>query len=74
MDVNINKARIRFLRESAGIHQADLADAVGVDPRFISHIETGKRDPSVKILARIAKELNITMDELIIISEPTEAV
>jgi len=74
MEISINKARIKYLRESQRIHQADLADAAGVDQRFISHIETGRKDPSVKVLVRIAKALGATLDELVVVTPESNAV
>lgn len=45
-------------RESKGITQAQLAIICGVDVTMISHIENGKRRPSVEVAKKIAEALN----------------
>jgi len=71
--------RIRKTRQELKITQEELARAIGVTPQHISAIEQNKRDPSLSSLARLAKELGLTIDYLIIgnekgITEPIPAI
>ena len=45
--------------------QQELAKAIWVTPQHISAIEQGKRDPSLFSLARLARELGVTIDYLV---------
>ena len=56
--------RIRFLRKRLGWSQEDLALEASVNKNYISDLENGRRNPSLDILERIAKALNITLCEL----------
>jgi transcriptional regulator with XRE-family HTH domain len=55
--------RLRRLRLDKGLSQRDLA-APGVSYAFISRIEAGTRQPSVKALRRLAAKLDVTPDYL----------
>jgi len=58
-------ARLRELREQAGLTQKGLADKVGVNFTYLSKIESGaKSAPSEKVILRLAKSLNADRDEL----------
>lgn len=58
--------KIRSLRKAANLTQAELGEEVGVSQNAINFFENGLKDPQVKVLARIAKRLGCTVDELII--------
>jgi transcriptional regulator with XRE-family HTH domain len=45
--------------------QTELARTIGVSAQLICNIEHGFRLPSAKTLARIAKALGISVDELL---------
>lgn len=57
--------KIRRLREERRLSQADLAKDVGVTPQLISLLEKGQRDPSLKIIKKIANALGVTASYLI---------
>jgi DNA-binding XRE family transcriptional regulator len=59
--------RIRKLRIEAGYEKAvDFARAIGIDPRTLSQIETGRvRLPRTKTLLKIAEVLNTTIDDVL---------
>jgi transcriptional regulator with XRE-family HTH domain len=46
--------KIRALREELGLTQEDLAKSIGLSSEFISHLELGKRDPSLESLSGLA--------------------
>jgi len=64
--------RLRRLREERGLTQRDLI-APGVSAQYISKIERGQRNASVKALRRIAPKLGITAQFLETGSEVPEA-
>jgi len=53
-------ARIRAVREQAGIKAQELAAAIGLDPSALSNIERGKRSVKTDELAKIAQVLNVS--------------
>ncbi len=59
------ESAVRVYRTHRGITQKELARKTGVNAVYISQIETGKRTGSAKTLAKIAKALEIDVDELI---------
>lgn len=44
--------------------QEELAERAGLKQSTISHLETGKRKPSLSTLKRLATVLGCTLDEL----------
>lgn len=57
--------RIKACRKARKLTQKQLADMVGAAEITIRQIESGKRNPSWKILGRIANALNVRFDYLI---------
>lgn len=57
---------IRSLREQAGFSQEELADRAQLDRTYVSGIERGRRNPSVKSLQRVAAALDTSLDTLFI--------
>lgn len=63
--VNAFAAALRGARQDAGMTQEDLADRAEVSVRFISQLETGKRQPSLSALEAVCRGLGIPMSVLI---------
>lgn len=59
--------RIKELRESKGISQVELVGRMNgeIDPTNISRIESGRTNPTVFTLFRIAEALGISAKDLI---------
>lgn len=57
IDVSLSTA-LRTLRESAGYSQRQLAVRLDVDPSYLSHLEHGRREPSLAFLRSFAKEVS----------------
>lgn len=57
-------SRVRHLRTKKGQSQDELAEAAKVDRRFISSIETGAKNATLRALARIADALDVSLSEL----------
>jgi putative transcriptional regulator len=55
------------IREQKQITQQELASAVGVSRNHISKIENGKYTGSIRVLSRIAKELDVKMDDIFLL-------
>ena len=56
--------RIRELRKAAGLRQEDLARELGVTRQTINAIENNKYDPTLSLAFHLARELQLTVDEL----------
>jgi len=56
---------IRARRKLNGLSQAKLAAALNVDNSYISTLERGMRNPSVKTLEKIARALDVTVTTLV---------
>lgn len=65
---------LRRHREIAGISQESLALACGIDRTFVSMLERGKRQPTLKTLFKIADSLDLPPSKLISEVEATLAV
>lgn len=57
--------RIRLRREQLGIRQIDLAYAVGVSQSTMSDYETGRTEPNLETLLKIARVLKTSVSWLI---------
>ena len=57
-------ARIRHLREIQHITQIHLATEIGIRAGPLGWIEKGKHLPSGRVLYRLAKQLNVRLDDL----------
>ncbi|HET8729231.1 MAG TPA: helix-turn-helix transcriptional regulator [Alphaproteobacteria bacterium] len=56
---------IKVWREHRGLTQQALADQVGISKPYLSQIETGKRNPTAKVLRPLAEVLQVDIDDLI---------
>lgn len=56
---------LRKARERAGLTQEELADRAQVSVRFVSFLETKRRQPSLSALAAVSVGLGIEMSELV---------
>jgi transcriptional regulator with XRE-family HTH domain len=65
-------ARLKQLREAAGLSQVKLAALTGVTPRTVQNWEYGKRTFDFADAARLADALGISLDELAGREPPTK--
>lgn len=63
--VGILGRNVRRLREEAGLSQEQLAFDAGMKRSYLSDMERGVRNPSVKALGRLAKALNVPPSDLL---------
>lgn len=59
-------------RKALNIHQAELAERVGVRRETIGKLENGKYNPSLKLAMDIAKVFGVTVEEVFFFSEDKE--
>jgi transcriptional regulator with XRE-family HTH domain len=64
---------IHIRRQAFGYTQRDLARLVGVKASHIAYLETGRRLPSLGLLVRLAKELNVRPGRLALLAFPNLA-
>lgn len=61
---------VRGRREQLEISQEELADRAAMDRTYVSGIERGVRNPTLKIVARLAKALKTRPSKLMAAMEP----
>ena len=61
------KTRIRELRTSRGMTQAELAKMVDVRRETIVFLEKGKYNPSLLLAHRIAKSFDLAIEEVFLL-------
>src|SRR5215469_5837516 len=69
-DANKLAELLKAHRIALGLTQRKLAQKIGVDPCHIAFIETGRRKPSLKLIARIADTLGVDRQELLVLAHP----
>ncbi len=57
--------RVKELRRRSRLSQEDFADQAGVDSSYLGKVERGERNPSLGVVARIAKAFGMTLAELL---------
>ena len=65
LNIKIIGRRIRELRIQSHMSQAKLAEGVDMSVTYISHIETAKKQASLKSMVLIADALGVTVDNLL---------
>lgn len=55
---------VKIIRKHRGMTQADLAQASGISRPYLTEIETGKKDGSVRALKALADALNVSVGNL----------
>jgi transcriptional regulator with XRE-family HTH domain len=62
---------LAYLRKMRGLTQGRLAIASNIPRTTISHLESGQGNPSLKILAKLATTLGVSIEELISAPHPS---
>ncbi len=60
---------LRKLRIATGLSQVELSDRLGVTKQSVSNWENGNIQPSVEMIIKISKTLNISTDVLLGLDE-----
>ena len=56
---------LKRIRIKKGITQGDIVRALGVSRSFISNIENGKTNPTLATIAKLAKAVGVSTNELL---------
>ena len=67
-------ARISRLRASKGLTQEELAERMGINPKYLSSIERGKENPTLQTLIKASESLEIDFSEMLSILEAEDPV
>lgn len=62
--------RIKELRKKQELTQEKLAELAGLDYSYLNMIEAGKKNPSLKRIAKLARILKISLPELFTFKKP----
>jgi XRE family transcriptional regulator, regulator of sulfur utilization len=62
-------ARVKALREAAGLSLRDLAERSGVSAPMLSQVERGETSPTLTVAARIASGLELKLSQLLRLDE-----
>ncbi len=62
---NTNQSAIAKIRIARGITQAQLAEMIGSYAQTVSRWENGDRSPNIKMLVKVAKALQCSLDDLV---------
>lgn len=60
---------LRRLRKERGFSQESFGFKAGLHRTYVSQLERGLKSPSLNILSRICKALNISMSEFVLVVE-----
>lgn len=55
---------IKIIRKFRGLTQGDLAEAAGISRPYLTEIETGRKDGSIRALKSIAGALDVSLELL----------
>ena len=58
-------ANIKRIRLEKGMTQGDIFRALKLDRGYVSSLESGKRNPTLAMIEKIAKALGVSVDELL---------
>lgn len=59
-----NDSAIKVVRKYRGMTQGDLAEAAGISRPYLTEIETGRKDGSIRALKSIAGALDVSLEIL----------
>ena len=56
--------KIQKLRKRTDFTQEELADKLGISRVYMGYIEQGRESPSLRLLMKIARKLNVKTEDL----------
>lgn len=63
---------VRRLREAKGWSQEDYADRAGIHRTYVSDIERGRRNPTITVVEKLARPLEVSPGELLRVGPPAK--
>ncbi len=64
-------SHLRSLRKKAGLSQEETADRAGIHVTYLSGVERGLRNPTIRNVRRLAQALGVPTKELFFFDEPS---
>ncbi len=64
---------IKQKRKELALTQRALADQLGVEASHVAYLESGKRKPSLTLMARLAEALGVSRQQIFLLSHPEAA-
>ena len=58
-------ARLKALRDRKGLTQVQLAEKSGVSRTYLARLESGRQDPTLSTLEKLAKALGVKVGRLL---------
>jgi len=58
-------SKLKSLREQRGMTQEQLAERSGLSRTYLARLETGRQDPTLSTLEKLAKALKVKVAKLI---------
>jgi|SoiMethySBSTD1v2_1073268.scaffolds.fasta_scaffold25940_11 transcriptional regulator with XRE-family HTH domain len=58
-------AKLKALRERRGLTQEQLSEKSGVSRTYLARLETGRQDPTLSTLEKLAKALGVKVGRLL---------
>ncbi len=67
MDKSAKKlgSNMKRIRLEKGMSQGDICRRLGVDRSYISNVESGKKNPTLLTITKLAKALGVSVGELL---------
>ena len=56
---------LRILRKQKGLSQEELADSAGINRNYVGQIEREEKSPTIDVIEKLAKPLDVRPEELI---------
>jgi len=56
--------KVKKLRLSKKLSQSYVGEKIGADKGFVSNLESGRKNPTLKTLIKLAKALGVSMGKL----------
>ena len=56
---------LKIIRTAKGITQGDISRKLGFGRGYVSNIENGKTNPTLSTIAKLAKAIGVSVDELL---------
>lgn len=67
MHVELNRKKLKEIREENNLTQEQLAELSNISDRHLRNLETTSTNPSAQVLCRISYALDVPMDDLMMI-------
>lgn len=67
--MNTTGLAVRIIRQAKSLTGSQLAKSARISSALLSQIETGKKDPSLQVLERLASALDVPVEALILMQQ-----